>query len=146
MDTSTLTDFKNFINNSKQGLFGIYFSENYHGYSAGLAIETDNDYVWIEDTVEEHQNLNEQYGFDSQGYGESICIVELSSDTNLSTITAVAENMDSFYSLPQRLYNKKDALDFLNTFEDDTSFIVFVERAFKNFVFDTELKLRSQEV
>jgi len=136
MDLETINRFKDFVRESKKNTFAIYFSENYQLYSAGLALIIDKRYEWVEN-IEKISTLEEQYGFDSQGYGEAICIADINDDINLNSLQLIAEDNQIHYRLPTSFFTKSTAIKFLESFESDTDLILFTEKSFKDFVFET---------
>jgi len=124
MENEIIIGMEAFIKKSKQNLFAIYFEDNFPGYSTGFAyFNNDTNYTWLDKSNCCISTYTEQYGFDSQGYGEAITIAELEDNTDITKIRLVQENMKLFKAIPVRLFSKTEALNYLEEMKTDVEVI-----------------------
>ena len=139
-DSTILEDTKNFVLNSPENLFCLFFSTNYQAYSIGAAIVKDSSFIWIENSNSPEDNLVSQYGFDSQGYGESVCVSSISSSGIPELISIVSEYDRDFKHAPIDVYTKEQLTMILNSIKHDGELVELVSNDFhKRITEDTEL-------
>jgi len=127
-ENEILEDFNKFINKNEDCIFGIARDTNYQDYCVGLAeIVNETDFIWLEKSDFTVDTMSIQYDSDSQGYGNSINIFALKKDIDIFKVQNVISDMEETKKVPTRLYDKLEALNFLNTFKTDGEFVSFEE-------------------